>query len=238
MTPRASFVIPAFNAERWISKSIFSCRNQTEKKIEIIVVDDASTDDTAAIIQAHIQGSEATGAPDPRVKHIRLETNGMSGHARNVGNDAAQSEYILMMDADDLSTRDRVKLTIATFELKKAGLVYGAYYVMDSLGNTATEYKVQPFNAELSKKERYNFICHSTMAYTKELASKVRYDEDVWVKLRMEDWKFQWDAHKAGAKFFAIKSPLCYLRVSQGTQSSLRNEEEITKTKDAYLAAL
>lgn len=231
MTTRASFVIPAYNAERWVSKAIWSCRNQTEKKIEIIVVNDCSTDGTKEIINWH-------GKEDKRIKPIHLEKNGKSGHARNVGNDAAQADYILMMDADDLSTRDRVKHTIATFELKKADLVYGAHFGMDSMGNANVRMGAKAFDPELSKKERFNFICHSTMAYTKELASKVRYDEDVWVKLRMEDWKFQWDAYKTGAKFFAVKSPLCYLRVSEDSQSSLRNEEEITKTKDAYLAAI
>lgn len=231
MTPRASFVIPAYNAERWVSKAIHSCRNQTIKQIEIIVVNDCSTDATKEILDWHAK-------EDPRVKPIHLEKNGKSGHARNVGNDAAQAEFILMMDADDLATRDRVKHTLTAFELKKAGLVYGAYFGMDSHGGVGSRFSPVIFNPELSKERKLNYICHSTMAYTKAIASKVRYDEDVWVTLRMEDWKFQWDAYKEGATFFAVKSPLCYLRVTEDSQSSLRNEEEILKTKSDYLATV
>lgn len=231
MNPRASFVIPTHNADRWISKAIHSCRNQTIKQIEIIVVNDASTDETKNIIDWHAK-------EDPRVKPIHLEKNGMSGHARNVGNDAAQADYILMMDSDDLSTRDRVKHTITAFELKKPGIVYGAYFGIDVYGNAGNKMTQQIFNPEVSKAKRFNFICHSTMAYTKKLAEKVRYDEDKWVKLRMEDWKFQWDAYKLGETFFAVKSPLCYLRVSGDSQSGLRNEDEIIKAKDEYLATV
>lgn len=228
MTPRASFVIPTYNAERWISKAIYSCRNQTIKQIEIIVVNDASTDGTKDIINWHSKD-------DTRVKAIHLLTNAKSGHARNVGNDAAQAEYILMLDSDDLAARDRVKHTITAFELKKADLVYGSFYGMDTLGNTSVKMVSSQFNPEHSKKEKYNFICHSTMAYTKELAKKLRYDEEKWVALHMEDWKFQWDAYKAGAKFYAVKSPLCYSRVSEDGQSASRNEPDILKAKTEYL---
>lgn len=231
MTPRASFVIPAHNADRWISKTIHSCRNQTIKQIEIIVVNDASTDETKNIIDWHAK-------EDPRVKPIHLEKNGMSGHARNVGSDAAQAEYILVLDADDLATRDRVKHTITAFELKKAGIVYGAYFGMDVYGNAGNKMTQQTFDPEVSKSKRFNFICHSTMAYTKKLAGKVRYDEGQFADLHMEDWKFQWDAYKLGATFFAVKSPLCYLRVSGDTQSALRDEDAILKAKDEYLATV
>lgn len=231
MRPRASFVIPAYNAERWVSKAIYSCRNQTIKQIEIIVVNDCSLDGTREIIDWHAKDDE-------RVKPIHLPKNGMSGHARNVGNDAAQSDYVLMMDADDLSTRDRVKHTITAFELKKPDIVYGSFFGMDSMGTAGTKIISTAFNPDVSKKTRLNFICHSTMAYTKELASKVRYDEDKWVKLRMEDWKFQWDAYKTGAKFFSVKSPLCYARVSEDTQSALRNEEEGQQAKNEYIQTL
>lgn len=231
MTPRASFVIPAYNAERWVSKAIYSCRNQTIKQIEIIVVNDASTDGTQEIIDWHAKD-------DDRVKPIDLQNNAGSGHARNVGSEAAKAEYVLVLDADDLSTRDRVKNTIAAFELKKADLVYGSFFGMDSMGTASMKMISSQFNPELSKKEKLNFICHSTMAYTKALWEKIKYDENEWVKNRMEDWKFQWDAYKAGAKFYSVKSPLCYSRVSEDGQSSLRNEPEILKAKEGYLATL
>lgn len=233
MTPRASFVIPAYNVDRWISKTIYSCRNQTIKQVEIIVVNDGSTDATKAIIDWHAK-------EDPRVIPVHLEKNVGRSEARNIGNAKASSEYILVLDGDDMAARNRVKDTIATFQLKGAHLVYGSFFVIDSLGNVQENGKIPcaPFNAEMAKKQKLNFICHSTMAYTKALAEKVKYESGEFARLGMDDWRFQWEAHQKGYKFAHIKSPLAYYRMTEDGISAQRNPEEVEKLKVEYLASI
>lgn len=230
MTPRASFVIPAYNADRWISKTIHSCRNQTLKHIEIIVINDGSSDGTKDIAEWHCK-------EDKRVRLYNAENHGRSW-ARNFGNDAAQSDVILVLDSDDFATRNRVKDTLAVFELKKPDLVYGSFHLMDAEGTVQSVVRCGPFNPEEAKKKKLNYICHSTMAYTKKLSETVRYEEGAYSKLGLDDWKFQWDAYKKGYKIQHVRNPLCYYRVTESGTMATRDPKEVEAAKEAFLATV
>jgi glycosyltransferase involved in cell wall biosynthesis len=229
MTPRASFVIPAYNAERWISKTILSCRNQTIKQIEIIVVNDGSTDGTQEIVNWHAK-------EDDRVIPFDLVQNVGRSEARNVGNDNARAPIILVLDADDMAAKNRVRDTLAAFELKKADFVYGSFFVVDGFGNVQQKITCTPFDPIISKEKKLNFICHSTVAYTKLLSKDVRYDGGAFSNLGLDDWKFQWDVFRRGYAIKNIRTPLSYYRVSNDTISTTRNEQEVSKVKESYLA--
>ena len=188
MTPLASFVIPAYNADRWISKTLYSCRNQTIKQIEIIVVNDGSTDWTKAICEWHAD-------EDKRIRVINQENKGRSA-SRNAGNDAAQSDIIMVLDSDDMATRNRTMDTLTVFKLKRPDLIYGSFFSVDSIGTTGSKIVCTAFDPEECKKRKMNFICHSTMAYTKKLSQDIRYEEGVYSELGIDDWKFQWETHR------------------------------------------
>lgn len=228
MIPRASFVIPAYNADRWLSKAIYSCRTQTIKNIEIIVVNDGSTDGTADILDWH-------GREDKRVIVIHQENRGRS-HARNAGNDRATGPILLVLDADDMATRNRVKDTLAVFELKKPDFMYGSFFSVDSMGTTGSKIVCGPFDPEISKQKKLNFICHSTVAYTKKLSEVVRYEEGAYTKLGLDDWKFQWEVYKKGFKIQHVRNPLCYYRLTESGTMATRDPVEVEKAKDEYLA--
>lgn len=229
--PRANFVIPAYNAERWISKTLYSCRNQREKKIEIIVVNDGSSDMTREIIDFH-------ASEDKRIIPVHLEKNVGRSEARNIGNDKASSPIIMVLDSDDMATRDRAKDTIAAFQLKKCDLLYGSFHVVDGMGTVKGLVPALAFDPEKNKKEKLNFICHSTMAYTKKLASEVRYEGGEWSKLGLDDWKFQWEAHKKGFKISHLKTPLCYYRDTPDNISSTRDQKAVDVVKEEFLAGV
>lgn len=228
MIPRASFVIPAYNADRWISKAIYSCRTQTIKNIEIIVIDDGSTDYTKAIADWHAD-------EDKRIRVYHQENHGRSW-ARNFGNDAAHSDLILVLDADDMATRNRVKDTLTVFELKKPDFLYGSFFSIDSMGTTNSKIVCGPFDPEISKQKKLNFICHSTVAYTKKLSKEVRYEEGVYTKLGLDDWKFQWEVYKKGFKIQHVRNPLCYYRVTEDGTMATRDAKEVDAAKEAYFA--
>jgi len=88
-----SVIIPAYNAAPYLAQCLENILNQTDKNIEIIVVDDGSTDNTAKIAEEY------------QVKLIRKENEGVS-KARNVGLKAATGDFIHFMDADDLINLD------------------------------------------------------------------------------------------------------------------------------------
>lgn len=89
-----SVVIPAFNAEATIDETLCSVRSQSHERLEIIVVDDGSTDDTVAVAERHADR-------DPRITIIRQDNAGVAA-ARNAGWQAARAEFIAFIDADDL----------------------------------------------------------------------------------------------------------------------------------------
>ena len=113
---RVSVIIPAYNAEAFIARAVDSALAQTETSLEILVVDDASTDGTAALV-------EAIAASDPRVRLIRSAVNGGPGVARNLGLEAAQGRWIALLDADDSYLPQRLETLIALAEANGADLV-------------------------------------------------------------------------------------------------------------------
>ncbi len=100
-TVRVSVIIPAFNAEATIEWAIASACRQTERKLELIVVDDASCDQTSAIV------AEAAKS-DTRIRLLRQPANAGPAAARNRGIAAARGEWIALLDADDSYLPDRL----------------------------------------------------------------------------------------------------------------------------------
>jgi glycosyltransferase involved in cell wall biosynthesis len=94
LCPLISVVIPAYNSSKTITRAVESAQNQKDVKVEIIVVDDASTDNTAEVVRS-LQKN------DSRIRLIRHETNKQVGQARNTGIDAATADWIAFLDADD-----------------------------------------------------------------------------------------------------------------------------------------
>lgn len=87
---KLSVVVPVHNGERYVKHCIESIQNQSLKGIQIIVVDDGSTDRTSELVQQY-----------PDVQLIHRAENGGTGSARNVGLDCAQGEYVAFLDVDD-----------------------------------------------------------------------------------------------------------------------------------------
>jgi glycosyltransferase involved in cell wall biosynthesis len=90
--PKISVVIPCHNSEKIVPDAINSVLKQSERDFELIMVDDGSTDGTAAVIES---------INDPRVKLVRQENKGASA-ARNTGINAARGDYVAFLDHDDL----------------------------------------------------------------------------------------------------------------------------------------
>ena len=91
--PVVSIVVPVYNVEKYLDRCVASLREQTLKDIEIILVDDGSTDNSGKL-------ADFCAAQDSRIRVIHKENGGLAS-ARNAGIDAAQGEYIAFIDSDD-----------------------------------------------------------------------------------------------------------------------------------------
>ncbi|WP_275789056.1 glycosyltransferase family 2 protein [Pararhizobium gei] len=112
--PQASFILAAFKAQDTIGRAIDSALAQVGVDIEVIVVDDCSPDGTAAAVAAYT---------DPRVRLIRLDRNRGPGGARNAGLEAAQGDWIIILDSDDMVAPDRAARMIARAKQANAQIV-------------------------------------------------------------------------------------------------------------------
>lgn len=93
MNPLISIIVPVYNVENYLRKCLESIINQTYKNLEIILINDGSTDNSGKICDEY-------AGKDNRVKVIHNENRGVS-HSRNCGLDIAKGEYILFIDSDD-----------------------------------------------------------------------------------------------------------------------------------------
>jgi glycosyltransferase involved in cell wall biosynthesis len=113
-----SVVIPVFNGERFIGRTLDSVLSQTYQPVEVVVVDDGSTDQTPHIV-------EAAAARDDRIRSVRIQNSGV-GAARNCGIRQARGELIAPLDADDLWHPQKLALQVEVMRNSsaKVGLVY------------------------------------------------------------------------------------------------------------------
>ena len=102
MITKLSVIIPVYNVEMYISKCLNSLIIQTMKDIEIICIDDCSTDDSANIIEQYIK-------KDNRIKLIKNKENKGSAQTRNIGISASECDYIAFVDSDDYVSKNYIE---------------------------------------------------------------------------------------------------------------------------------
>jgi glycosyltransferase involved in cell wall biosynthesis len=117
--PTVSIVIPCYNAAKWLHETLECCLNQAYPAIELIVVDDGSTDGSLAIIQSYAD-------------RLRFTTGANRGgcHARNQGLAMATGDYIMFLDADDLIEPDTIAALIAAFDDNTASIAACAWSIL------------------------------------------------------------------------------------------------------------
>lgn len=106
MQPLVSVVMPCYNYASFVGDAVDSVLSQTYKNIELIIINDGSTDDTKEILEA---------ITDSRVTVLHIENSGVSA-ARNKGIELAKGQFIAFIDADDLWSPDKIQLQVQAFK--------------------------------------------------------------------------------------------------------------------------
>jgi len=120
-----SVVVPAFNSEATVDETLRSIRSQTHRNLDIIVIDDGSTDATVQIARQH-------AASDPRIR-VLTQPNGGVAAARNHGIAEARGDLVAPVDADDLWAADKIQKQLRALEAGggNVALVYTWYALID-----------------------------------------------------------------------------------------------------------
>lgn len=123
-----SVIIPAYNLQEYIEETIFRVLRQTYRNLEIIVVDDCSTDRTGEIVENLVE-------KEKRLKYIKLKSNSGAAVARNTAIEEAKGRYIAFLDGDDLWTENKIEKQISLLKLKNGAFCYSAIEMIDCEGN-------------------------------------------------------------------------------------------------------
>lgn len=129
-TPRVSVVIPAYNAEGHLERAVTSALAQTLAPVEVLVIDDASTDGSLSLARRL-----ATAHPSVRV--LALEENAGPARARNAGFDAATGTWIAILDADDVFSPGRLASLVDVAEREAADVVFDNFVFVRAADGTA-----------------------------------------------------------------------------------------------------
>jgi glycosyltransferase involved in cell wall biosynthesis len=167
VTPRVSVVMAVYNASEFLREAVESVLNQTYRDFELIVVDDASRDDSLAIIE---------GFTDPRIHIIRHSTNIGAALSRNDALATARGDLIAIMDADDVAAPTRLEKQVAFLDVHlDIGVVgCGVYNSVDTTGAVLCTSFLPTDNETLQRTlmERWCFL-HPSITFRKSLYESV-----------------------------------------------------------------
>jgi succinoglycan biosynthesis protein ExoO len=239
-SPHVTVLIAAFNAGRFITRAIDSALAQAGVDLEVLVVDDGSTDDTAAV---------AVRGGDPRIRVLSLEANVGPSAARNAGLENARAAWVAILDADDAYEPGRLSRLLEVAEAQAADIVADNFSFYDAgsemVGEaalasspdperlTAVSFveRARPYSAEadyglLKPVFRRDFLIRHKLSYPES----IRHGEDFLLIL---------DALQAGAKYVLVRTPgyLYTLRNSGRSRTSINYDKQEAITRDLAQSA-
>ncbi|MBT2694464.1 glycosyltransferase family 2 protein [Bacillus sp. ISL-55] len=204
-----SVIIPIYNSDRYISKTLDSVLNQDYKFLEIVLVDDCSTDDSELIINNYKKNNQ-------NIVYHRLERNSGAAVARNKALELASGRYIAFLDSDDLWDKSKMRIQLELMKKTKAPICYTAIEMINE-------------NDILIKGKRdvkeildYKFLLKNTMMAT----SSIVIDRDITGDFRMplirsgQDYATWLQLLRDGKEAYGVNEALVKYRVSNSSLSS------------------
>jgi glycosyltransferase involved in cell wall biosynthesis len=203
-----SIVMPVYNADKYLQKSIDSVLGQTHRAFELIAVDDCSSDRSWEILQS-------CAAADSRVKAIRLDVNGGVAAARNAGIAVALGSHMAFLDSDDWWDPHKLEMQLSQMTQTGASVSYTTYDRVGIDGALLSCVR-PPATVSFSDMLKSNRIGHSTGMYARSLGD-VRFQT-----VGHEDYVFWLEVvRRAGAAVRAGDTmPLAWYLVRSGSLSS------------------
>ncbi len=193
MTSQISVITITYNRSQYLKEAIESVLEQSFRDFELLIIDDASTDNTAELVKEYLNR-------DSRVKYFRNERNLGIGKSRNIGLQKAAGKYIAVLDSDDVwHDFDKLKKQYNFLEQNLDSdyvLVGGGVVVISEKGDEIERY-LEPFADKEIRQHILleNPFAHSAVLFLKEAALRVGgYDEnlkigedyDLWLKIGKE----------------------------------------------------
>ena len=223
MEPLVSVIIPTYNRADYLKLALKSVMEQTYKKIEVIVTDDGSTDNTAEVV---------TSFNDTRIKYFYQKNTGLPAAARNLGLREASGEYIAFLDDDDMWLPEKLELQVGYLrEHSKYHLVYSNAWIIDENGVwdglllKSESFKEGGIFEELVKT---NFIPQLTVLMKRKVFENIGFLNEDSSLIATEDYEY-WLRVALHYKIGFVKEPLAMYRVHSGGASQTVNGARLSQ---------
>lgn len=217
-----SIIVPVYNVEKYLMKCIESIQQQTEEKIEIILVDDGSIDKSGEICDEY-------AVKDSRIKIVHKENGGLSD-ARNCGLDVSIGEYVAFVDADDYVDKEYISKMKKEMLAKNCDIVQCGYkrvYQDGSMKNFGATAKissgkdVQRYFYEHGKSEPYVIACNKL--YRRSCFDTIRFP----VGRIHEDYATTYKIFYEASAISTIEDSLYYYVMRNGSIMQTENEKSL-----------
>jgi CDP-glycerol glycerophosphotransferase len=219
--PRISVVVPVYNVEAYLLECLSSLAAQTTSDFEAIMVDDGSTDASAAIARDF-------AARDPRFRLV-TQPNGGLGKARNTGLAAATGEFLAFLDSDDVLPRNAYELLLTALDRTGSDFATGNVHRLTTWGESQTRFLAAVF-------ERTRLKTHITQ-FRPLLADRTAWNKlwrrEFWGDRRFpegvvhEDIPVVLPAHFAARSVDVIAEPVYLYRVREGSITARRLQPHV-----------
>ena len=207
--PLISVIMPCYNMEKYISEAILSVRQQTYPHWELIIVDDASTDGTEAVIESHCQ-------QDDRIHFNKKSNHSGIADSRNLCLKMAQGQYLAFLDADDVWMPKKLETQLKFMTEKKVGFSYSSYDCIDEEGETL--YKTVKAAGDLDYEA---YLRNTIIGCSTVMVDKAKVGEVVVPNYRTSEDTATWlDILKQGFLAYAINEALVSYRIRRKSASS------------------
>lgn len=205
--PLISVVMPSYNAEKYISEAIQSVLAQTYENLELLVIDDGSTDSTADIVRRFSK-------IDSRVTLYMNSKNIGVALTRNRGMDLAKGSWIALLDSDDVWHKDKLEKQVALAEKTGADIIYCSYFLTDENGKRISEFIV-PSVTSYEEMLKCSVIGCSTAMFCSTSAGRYRFTNESF----HEDYVFWLNLLRNGFEAVGCEEPLLDYRVVENSRS-------------------
>ncbi len=198
-----SIIVPVYNAVNYIEKTIDMVSGQTYKDWELILVDDASSDGSAALINEIIKKQKK------RIRLIRKGRNEGAAAARNTGIDASSGRYIAFLDADDVWKPEKLEKQIAFMEKTGAAFSFHSYEFGDDKANPTGKIVHSPATLSYKQALSRTVIFTSTVMFDTE---KIDMEIIHMPQVPSEDTATWWRILKSGYTAYGMDENLTIYR--------------------------
>ncbi|CVK16281.1 Glycosyl transferase family 2 [Apibacter mensalis] len=223
--PLVSIIIPTYNVEKYIEQGIDSLLNQTYSNLEILIIDDCSTDNTPAIL-------EKKYTKNKKIKIIEKSENLGPANSRNIGIQQAHGKYIALLDGDDYYAVDKIEKQVQVMESNPDVAVCSTF--LYTFGLEEKEIRFPISHIEIKDQQllgcpvahpatmfRTSYIRENNLYYNENL--RFSEDYDLFIRVLLQ-----------GGKFMTIPEALYFYRLTGNQASFTRHNNKILKNEKQW----